>query len=180
MTQHQGHLGPIRRLAGAQDDRHRLGGDGFIDVDRLEAAAVVVGVEQCELLAAVNPVLCVVDVEHDATRHLVEAVAEHLDHRRHHPFERGCAGQVLQPADGRLRAQISPALGQPPDRHLEGRIGAQGVAVVAVGIARCDQQSAEADHLGQRMPNPLRRARVLDAIGQSLGDPEPPLNRREQ
>ena len=30
------------------------------------------------------------------------------------------------------------------------------------------------------MPNPLRRTRVLDALGQSLGDAEPLLNRREK
>jgi hypothetical protein len=54
------------------------------------------------------------------------------------------------------------------------------IAVVAVGIARRDQQRPVADHLCQTVPNPLRRARVLDAIGQSLGDPEPLLNRREQ
>ena len=95
----------------------------LVDVDRLKAAAVVIGVEQRQLLAAVNPVLGVVDVEQDAPRHLLEAVAEHLDHRRHHALERGRAGQVFQPADGRLRAQIGAALGQPPDRHLEGRIG---------------------------------------------------------
>ena len=127
----------------------------LVDVDRQEAAAVVVGVEQRQLLAAVNPVLGVVDVEQDAARHLVEAVAEQLDHRRHHALERGRAGQVLQPADGRLRAQIGAALGQPPDRHLEGRIGAQRVAVVAVGIARRDQQGAVADHLGQRHAAPV-------------------------
>ena len=180
VAQHQRHLGPVRGLARAQDDRHRLGGDGFVDVDRLEAAAVVVGVEQRELLAAVNPILGVVDIEHDAPRHLFEAVAEQLDHRRHHAFERDRTGQVLQPADGRLRAQIGAAFGQPPDRHLERRIGFERIAVVAVGIARRDQQRPVADHLGQTMPNPLRRARVLDAVGQSLGDPEPLLDRRQQ
>ena len=180
MAQHQRHLGPVRRLAGAQDDRHRLAGRRLVDVDRQKAAAVVIGVEQRQLLAAVNPVLGVVDVEQDAARHLLEAVAEHLDHRRHHALERGRAGQVFQPADGRLRAQIGAALGQPPDRHLEGRIGAQRVAVVAVGIARRDQQGAVADHLGKRMPHPVRRARVLDAIGQPLGDPKPLLDRRQQ
>jgi hypothetical protein len=41
MTQHQGYLGPVRRLAGTQDDRHRLGRSGLVDVDRLKAAAVV-------------------------------------------------------------------------------------------------------------------------------------------
>ncbi len=41
------------------------------------------GVPQCQLLAAVHPVLGVVDVEQDAAGYLIEAVAEQLDHRRH-------------------------------------------------------------------------------------------------
>ena len=102
MAQHQRHLGPVRRLAGPQDDRHRLAGRRFIDVDRLEATAVVIGVEQRELLTAVNPVLGVVDVEQDALGDLFEAVAEQLDHRRHHALERDRAGQVLKPRHGRL------------------------------------------------------------------------------
>jgi hypothetical protein len=86
-----------------------------------------------------HPVLGVVDIEKDAPRHFVKAVTEQIDHRRHHALERGRAGQVLQPADGRLRAQISAALRQPPDRHFEGRVRTQRVAVIAVGIARRDQ-----------------------------------------
>jgi hypothetical protein len=50
----------------------------------------------------VNPVLGVVDFEHDASGDLFEAVAEHLDHCRHHALERGRAGQIFQPTDGRL------------------------------------------------------------------------------
>src|SRR6266700_7362650 len=50
---------------------------------------------------------------------------------------------------------------------------AERVAVVAVGIARCDQQCPVADHLREVVPHPLGRARVLDAIRQALGDPEP-------
>ena len=109
----------------------------------------------------------------------VEAVAEQLDHRRHHALERGRAGQVLQPADGRLRAQIGAALGQPPDRHLEGRIGAQRVAVVGVGIARRDQQRAVADHLGQARAAPARVRAGPRCSGQPLGDAEPPLDLRQ-
>jgi hypothetical protein len=47
------------------------------------------------LLAAMNPVLGVVDVEQDAPGYLAEAVAEQRDYRRHHGFERGRAGHVL-------------------------------------------------------------------------------------
>ena len=74
----------------------------------------------------------------------------------------------------------SPLSGKPPDRHLEGRVGAQRVAIIAVGIARRDQQGAEADHLGERMPHPLRRTRVFDTRRQSVGDSYPLLDRREQ
>jgi hypothetical protein len=137
-------------------------------------------VPQRELLAAVNPVLGVVDVEQDAPRHLLEAVAEQLDHRRHHALERGRAGQVFEPADGRLRAQILAALRQPPDRHLEGRIRFQRVAVVAVGIARRDQQRAVANDLGKPVQHPFGIARVFDAGGQPFGDLEPLFGRRQQ
>jgi hypothetical protein len=77
VAQHQGYLGSVRRFAGAQDDRHRLGRSGLVDVDRLKAAAVIVRVEQRELLSAMNPVLGVVDVEHDTPGYLLETVAEH-------------------------------------------------------------------------------------------------------
>jgi hypothetical protein len=114
------------------------------------------GMKQRELLVAVDPVLGVVDVEHPrgpaapargqaAPRHVGEAVAEQLDHRRHHPLERPRPGQVLEPADGvglrgphtpqqgRLRAQIGAALGQAAERQLEGGIGPQRVAIIGVG-----------------------------------------------
>jgi hypothetical protein len=92
-----------RRGAGRVRPRHRLAscrGAGsprpacrwsLVDVDRQEAT-VVRGVEQRELLAAVNPVLGVVAVQHDPPRHLREAVAEQLDHRRHHALQRDRAG----------------------------------------------------------------------------------------
>ena len=45
------------------------------------------GIEQGELLAAVNPVLGVVNIEQNAARYLVKAVTEQIDHRRHHAFD---------------------------------------------------------------------------------------------
>ena len=74
-------------------NHHRLAGGRFIDMDRLKAAAVVVGVEERELLAAVDPVLGVVDIEHDAPGDLFYAVAEHFEHRRHHAFQRAGEGR---------------------------------------------------------------------------------------
>jgi hypothetical protein len=81
------------------------------------------GMEQRQLLLAVDPILGIVDVEHDPPRDLVEAVAEEVDHGGHHPLERGRPRQVLEPAHRRLRAQVISGLRQSTDGHLEGWIG---------------------------------------------------------
>ena len=171
---------PVRRLAGAQDDGDRLAGRRLVNVDRQKAAAVVMRIPQRQLLAAVNPVLGVVDVEQDAPRHLGEAVAEQFDHRCHHAFERGCAGQIFQPADARLRAQIIAAFWQPSDRHLKGGVGFERVAVVAVGIPRRDQKRTVSDHLGKLMHHPIGIAPIFEARRQAFGDLEPLLDRCQQ
>ena len=103
-----------------------------------------------------------------------------FDHRRHHALERGRAGQVFQPADGWLRAQIIAALRQPPDGHFEGRVGFERVAVVAVGIAGRDQQRAVPDHFGKTVHDPFRVARGLKAGSQPFGNLKPLLDGRQQ
>jgi hypothetical protein len=79
-----------------------------------------------------------------------------------------------------LRAQILAAFRQPSDRHLEGGVGFERVAIVAVGIARRDQQRAVADHLGKLMHHPIGIARIFAARRQAFGDLEPLLDRRQQ
>jgi len=54
-----------RPLAGPQQRQDRLARGAVEDVDRLEAGAVVVRVEQRQLLLAVHGIIRVVDVEHD-------------------------------------------------------------------------------------------------------------------
>jgi len=76
-----GDLGTAGRLAGPEDHRHGLAGHRLVNVDRQEAAAVVMRVEERQLLTAVYAILGVVDVEQNASRHLLEAVAEEVDHR---------------------------------------------------------------------------------------------------
>jgi hypothetical protein len=79
-------FGARRRLARAQENRHRLAAVYVIDVDRQEAAGVVVGVEQRQLLVAVHWVAGIVDV----------------DQRRRHPRRLKPRRCVLQPAHGGL------------------------------------------------------------------------------
>jgi len=78
-----------------------------------------------------------------------------------------------------LGAQLGAALGQPANRHLERRVGAQRGAIIAVLVAGRDQQRPEADHLGEPMLDPIRCPRVREAARQPLGDAEPPLDLRQ-
>ena len=86
-----------------------------------------------------------------------------------------------------------PAVGQASARQLEGRVAAQPVEVVAIGIAATDCQHAGAQHIGDRMCDVrgiapvgnVRRKRVRDfaaAFGQRKSitplseDSRPPSN----
>src|SRR4051794_21166196 len=62
------HLLAGGRLAGPEHDRHGPARRGVVNVDRQEAVGVVIGVEERQLLAAVDLVAGVVDVERDARR----------------------------------------------------------------------------------------------------------------
>ena len=143
--------------------------------DRLEAVFVVVGVEEPQLLRAMHRVEGVVDVEDDPAGHLAEAAAVEPDHGPAHAQQRPRPRQVLEPRDGRLRAERG-LLGQMVERELEHRVVAQAVGVVAVLVAGRDHQQAEAQDGGDAVPDPLRGARVVDAGGEPIGDAEPMLD----
>ena len=91
-----------RRLAGAQDHGDRAAGGGVVDVDRQEAALVVVAVEERELLMAVNDVERVVDVEGDAFRRRGVARQPQVDQNPAETDDGPEVGEVLQTRTGRL------------------------------------------------------------------------------
>ena len=74
-------LNPARRLAWTQDHGDRAGAFGVIDVDRQETPFIVIGVEQRQLLAAMNDVNAVVDVEGDSLGFLSIACHPLVDQR---------------------------------------------------------------------------------------------------
>ena len=79
MLQQGADLSARRRLARAQENRHRLAAFHImVDADGQEAAGVVVGVEQRELLVAVHGIAGVVNVERDGGSRGREAVAEEI------------------------------------------------------------------------------------------------------
>ena len=79
---------PDGRLPGRSQRQHRLARGRVEDMDGLKAVLAVMGVEQRQLLAAVDRIGGVVDVEHDALGHALEAVAEQIDHRQPHARQR--------------------------------------------------------------------------------------------
>ena len=143
--------------------------------DGLKAVFVVVRVEQAQLLAAVNRVERVVDIQHDPLGSLGIGLAIEIDHGAPHAQQGTGVGQVLQPGDRRLRAQLAIRRRQ-IERHLEHRIGAQRIGVVAVLITRRDHQQPKANDVGHRMRDVLGSAWVLDAGGHALGDAKAPLD----
>ena len=153
---------------------------GVVDVDGQEAALVVVGVEKRQLLVAVDDVAGVVDVE----RHRLglsrvgvhPGIHQGVGEADHVAQARG----VLEPRQGRLRAQIGPSVGQAPAGELEGRVGAQGIEIVGVLVTAADREDAGPDHVGDAVSDAGRIAPVRDQARQPLGDAEPPLRKRQQ
>ena len=137
--------------------------------DRLKAIFIVMRIEQPQLLAAMNRVERVVDVERDPFGNLLERLAIKIDHGAAHAQQGASVGQVFQPRDRRLRTQL--AIGRRQiERHLEHRIAAQRTGVVAVFVACRDHQQPKTDDVGERVRDLIRRARVFDAGGHAIGD----------
>jgi hypothetical protein len=81
------HLDAARRLVGRQHDRDRPALLRVVDVDRQEAAFVILSPKQRELLMAVDDVAGLIDVERDGCRlarvaihPCVDQSVDHADH----------------------------------------------------------------------------------------------------
>ena len=126
------HLLTGRRFARTQQYRYRPRHRRVIDMDRQKTALVVMGIEERQLLVAVNDINSVINVErHRCGRGRIAGAIE-IDHDTHQPDQVAQRGRVLPARDGRLRAQIGPAVGQPSTGQLESRVAAQPVEIVGV------------------------------------------------
>jgi len=163
-----------RRLALAQDHRHRLAAYRFIDVDRQKesSAVVVMGVEQRELLMAVHRVTGIVDVERDRGWRAPVAFAEPIHQRRHQAGDLDLRRRILQPRHRGLRTQRIAALRRMAYRHLEDRIVPERIAIVGVLVARRDRKHPQPKHLLKRVLDAFGLAPVPDARRKARGQPE--------
>jgi hypothetical protein len=149
-------------------------------VDRQEAALVVVGVEQRQLLAAVHHVESVVDVQRHRRGRLRVAGAVEVHHGPHQPDHLAQGRRVLPARHGRLRAQVPSRIGQAAAGQLEAGIPAKVVEVVGVLVAAGDRQDARPQDVRQRMDDPRRVAPIGDQRRQPIADAELPLRRGQQ
>ena len=104
-------LGARGRLAGAQQHGDRTACRGVIDVDRQEAALIVIGVEQRELLMAVNDIHRIVDVERHRRRGNGVAGAVEVHHHAHQTDQIAQRRRIFPARDGWLRAQVPAGIG---------------------------------------------------------------------
>ena len=174
------HLAARRGFARPQQHRDRARGGGVIHMDRQEAAFAVMGVEQRELLGAVDDIDGVVDVQRHLARRACVAGAIDIDHGVAHRRHLMARRRVLPARDGRLRTQIAAAVRQAPAGQLEGGIGAQIVEVVGVLITAGDGEDAGAQNVGDAVRHQGGIARVGDQGGEPVGDAEAPLGGGQQ
>src|SRR5262245_11828792 len=97
MAQDLGDLYPRGPLAGAQQGQHRLAAGAVENVDRLEAGAIVVRIEECQLLLTVGRIIGIVNVKHDAVGRPCKAPAIKIDLAEADTPEGAPVGQVLKP-----------------------------------------------------------------------------------
>ena len=133
-----------------------------------------------QLLVAVHNVDRVINVQDHGLGRLLVAPAPDI-------YE--CVGEaddlpqrrrILRARDGRLRAEVPAGVGQASTRQLEGRVAAEPVEVVAIGIAAANRQHAGAQHIGDRVRDVRRIAPVGNVSGQRGGDFAPAFGKCEQ
>jgi len=139
-------------------------------MNRQKAALIVVGVPVRQLLVAVHNVNRIVDVQHHrlgwlpvtAAPDVHECVGEEDDFPRRR--------RILPARDGRLRAEVPAGVGQASAGQLEGRITAQPVKVIAIGIAAADRQHAGSQHIGDCVRDVRRITPVCNVSGKCIGN----------
>ena len=140
---------------------------------RLEAVAARMGIEEDEFLLAVRRIVRVVDVEHDAAGHAGETGAEQVDHPERHACKSSPGRRVFKTRQCRLGHEVFTCLRLAPARHLESRIDAQRIEVVAVFVTAGDGKHPRPDHVGMGMDDAARIAGVRHASAEHRGNTEP-------
>ncbi len=139
-------------------------------MDRLEAVAARVRVEERQLLLAVHHVVGVVDVEHDRRRRRRIALAEEIDEAGADLVRRLRIGEVLEPRDRRLTGQVVAALGRTLAGDQQRGVVAQRVEIIGILVAGRDRHHARRHHCTVAVDDEQWVARVGERIGDHGGE----------
>ena len=165
-----GDLGAGWHLAGAEQHRHRPPGRGVVDVERQEAALAVVTIPERQLLAAVDDIDRLVDVERHRRRRDRIAGAIKVDHDVHHPHQFARRRGILPAAHRRLAGKTDGAAGQLAGRQLEARVVAQMIEIIGILIAAGDRQDPRLQDVGNTVDDTALVAGVGNTARQAPGN----------
>ena len=179
-TDMAGDVATRRRLAGAQQHRHRPPGRGVVDMEGEEAAFPIMAIPERELLAAVDDIDRLVDVERHRSRRGGIAGAVEIDHDVHHPHQFAGCRRILPAAHRRLAGKTDGAAGQLARRQLEARVVAQMIEIVGILIAAGDRQHPRLQDVGQTMDDAALVAGIGNTARQAPGDAHRALRLSQQ
>ncbi|SDT15091.1 hypothetical protein SAMN04515621_3024 [Erythrobacter sp. HL-111] len=160
-----------RRLARAQQHRHRPARCRVVDMDRQEAALPMMSVPEGELLIAVHDVAGVIDIQRHRRRRSGVAGAVDVDHDPQHLCQLARARRILPAAHRRLAGQPRTRSRQLAQRKAEARIIAQSVEIIGILIAAGDREHPRAQDIFKPMNHPSRIARIGNTRRKPLAEP---------
>ena len=149
-------------------------------MDGQEAALPIMAIPERQLLAAMDDIDRLVDVERHCRRRGAIAGAINIDHGAHHPNQLARCRRILPAAHRRLAGQADGAVGQLAHRQLEARVMAQMIEIVGILIAAGDRQHPGLQDVGQIVDDTALVAGIGNAAGQTPGDPHRALRLRQQ
>ena len=134
-----------------QNDRDGAPRCGIVDMNRQEAAIIIMRVEQRELLMTMRDIASIVDIECDGLRGRGVTGAINIDEDAAQPQNFAQSRCILPTRHGGLRAQVIPRIGQAPTSELEGGVLAQMIEIVRIFITAGDGENARAQDTAERM-----------------------------
>lgn len=167
------HLAARGCLARPQDHGDGAGRRAVIDMDRQEAALVMMTIKQRELLVAVDDIDRIVDIAHDCFGRGGIARTVKIDHDPAEPNEVTQARHVLEPGHGRLARQRRATLRQMPAGELQGRIRPERIEIIGILVATGDGEDAGQQDPGELLRDARRIAPIGDRGGKSLDNADP-------
>jgi len=164
-----------------QNDHDRPPCGHVVDVNGLEAVLAFMSIEERQLLAAVDHVDHVVDVQGDGDGDCrTKAGAVLIDQGIGQPYDAPPIRRVLPARQRRLRAEVPTFLGQAATSELEGRIGTQETKVVAVLIAEGDGEDARLQDRRRGMSDKHRVAVIRYQSPKPVDYPDPTFRGSQQ